>query len=534
MTLLYTGGNCNRSYTVQIDDPGLFECEDFPLNGQVGPPTEPGTVSFIQVLDKNGEFTFRGFVNISDTLLMDGSMTEKGKIGAESTTEIFDNEGGTLLQRVRWHSSCSANLFLKDRFGAVQLVEFMNEEQGLISCFAPSEIAIPINIPIVADDPFGAINVTTLTSLTNLGPQDLTDQVAGQILVPGGDPILATINVTLDLTQRTPYVAFTTVTGVSLNTGSFCSGSDTSLFVIGNTLPPTFPSIAPTPAPTRTAFPTVNPADAVCDVQTILECDRGNGGFNQLNCDNLAPPAPGTQCNRNDGGGDDLVSLLQFRFKLAGNTNCPVTDPPLLRDCSDEQPIPGGSSVFIRVEGKREIFFEGEVERNGIVELRQRGGITDRMDVFILDPTDQTTEWQTMEFEEPECVTGEGIVLGNPNFGALELIGFSTVNPSNFPTSYESLVAELTVSYVVLNVGQQMMLNSVITDSTLMMDVERLTNPPVELERRERLIFQESTLINLNQNVGQTFSYSVFAEGEGSQSRIGCNSTSADSFTVMV
>ena len=94
---------------------------------------------------------------------------------------------GALLQEVQYHSSCSSNLELKNRFGASQLlIEFVNELQGDVTCLMSVAFDLDIAIPLEIDGT--SATRQRLTALANFaGFLDFTDLVAGmefQYLLP--------------------------------------------------------------------------------------------------------------------------------------------------------------------------------------------------------------------------------------------------------------------------------------------------------------------------------------------------------------
>ena len=131
---------------------------------------------------------------------------------------------------VDYHSSCSQNLDLKDRFGAVQIVGWFNEEQGWITCFSNISYDLIINIPlsIAGND----LTLETLVIRTNYdGSKNLTDQVAG-LVVPAGGALNVQLNTPIDLAKKYRYTFLTSMSGRT-NAGIRCEGVDFSEIVIG-------------------------------------------------------------------------------------------------------------------------------------------------------------------------------------------------------------------------------------------------------------------------------------------------------------
>jgi len=242
MTWIYSGGGCENSWNVQGEK---FICEDF--NG--GPPTTIGEKSFIVVTDADGEFIYhRDWVTVN-SLYEHNSGGER--FSADSIITIYKNNNtgdlANLLQSIQYHSSCSQTLFLKNRFGANILVEWTNEEQGTISCFANQTFNLEVDIPVEFEG--GPATVTGLTVASNVDPFffNLTDDVAG-VVVNAGDTFQTTINVPIDLTEKRTYNMLITLTADTAG-GQICTATDIVTFTAGYPLPPIFPTFSPTQAP---------------------------------------------------------------------------------------------------------------------------------------------------------------------------------------------------------------------------------------------------------------------------------------------
>jgi len=225
MGMLYNGGGCDQSFNIQ--DEGKFTCTDI---GN-GPPTVDGALSYIVVTDaKDKGITYHSDVVEVGTIYY---LSDNGeRFEADQLIKIYDESQTNLLQDVQYHSSCSQNLFLKDRFGASQLVEWFNEEQGLISCFANATFDLSVTIPLTIEG--DSLTVTSLISITSWGVFNLTDEVFGQVLQPG-DTIEASFTVTLDLTSVQRYELLTEIIGFT-DEGVICRGVSFYFFVAGTDL----------------------------------------------------------------------------------------------------------------------------------------------------------------------------------------------------------------------------------------------------------------------------------------------------------
>ena len=166
------------------------------------------------------------------------------RLPADMNFTVYDREGGTLLQRVQYHSSCSQNLFLKDRYGANQLVGFYNPLQGLVDCFVTSNYTFTFG----NNGTFPAVLESLVALTTPFGPFNLTDDVLGQMLMPG-ESFVVYLPIELDLTVRQRYTVLATITGNFFDNGITCSSSDFLDFVAGGTTAPSVPTVAPTTVP---------------------------------------------------------------------------------------------------------------------------------------------------------------------------------------------------------------------------------------------------------------------------------------------
>ena len=247
MVFLYNGGDCDQSYNVQ-EAAGKFFCEDF----QGGPPTGRGEKSFIVVTALKDDIVYHSdWVEVGELFtLFDGGEN----FVADQIITVYNSDNtadpNNIIQSVQYHSSCSQNLFLKDRFGSVQLVIWVNEDQGTVSCFANQTFNLDITVPIELEG--GPATVTSLTVASNVDPFffNLTDKVAGAV-VDAGDTLEASIAIPIDLTVKQTYNLLITLTALTAD-GRDCRATDLVSFTAGYPLPPIFPTFSPTQAPSGT------------------------------------------------------------------------------------------------------------------------------------------------------------------------------------------------------------------------------------------------------------------------------------------
>ena len=152
----------------------------------------------------------------------------------------FDN----FLQSIVYHSSCSRNLFLKDRYGSIQLVGFVNDLQGNVSCFTN----VVFNVVISNTGDFDAQFVSLVTT-TNIGTFNLTQDVIDSGVGPG-EQFNTEVPILIDLSQQINYTVITTLVGSTPSSGVLCSSTDELTFTAGQPPNPELPTLNPTMSPT--------------------------------------------------------------------------------------------------------------------------------------------------------------------------------------------------------------------------------------------------------------------------------------------
>lgn len=403
ITMVFNGGNCDRSFNVQSVD--LFQCIDF--NG--GPPLE-GTV-FIRAVDTKGRGInyFSGAVDVGGSFrLFDGGE----RLQADMSILISEGNmsGGAPLQLINWHSSCSRNLFLKDFYGSNQVVEWVNEEQGTVNCLRN----LTYNYLIENNGDVNA-ELLSLTTTVNGRTEDLTPQVANQVVGTMGT-FTTQFRVEVDLTTRQQYTVDATLTGQPIPAnGQTCSDSDRLQFVAGTPPPPNFPTPAFTQAPTATMVPTPDPEVTSCTIDASVRCVLGN----DAPCSILqALPASDLTC--------DLNNPIQFGFFYRG-TSCSATTTNQVIACMDMGGGPMGvDEVFIDVSNfdQSETYFSDTVSVGDLVVMRQDN--LDPLDDNVLVTISRVGvmgEILQMFSLSIECEPADDLTIGR-RFGALELASY--------------------------------------------------------------------------------------------------------------
>jgi hypothetical protein len=528
MVMTYNGGDCSQSFNVQGEQ-GLFECFDVGDNGEdknrTGAPTIDGTFSYIKVtaLGDEGVIYHEDWVQVGtqyNLTLPDG----EDKVVANMNITIY-NTNITLpafqLQNLRYHSSCSSNLFLKDVFGASQLVEWENA-QGIITCFAVAEFTFDLEIPI--DIEGDNITLTSGISVTNFGIFNLTDQVAGMTLTPGATLSLS-FNYSIDLTTRMRYTGLTTITGVTdegvEGAGVECRGIDFFTFFAGNELPATYPSLAPTQAPSVTPGPTPNPLEAACELDADIVCILGDGA----NCTGLGPPLNTLCVGENP---------TQLRFIYNGLSCAASNTTGQNFDCSvSNGGVNGQSAVYISVADRDDFpYFNGVVPLFGLFAAEGPGvEINDRFEIRIstVNPITGQPD-QELQFIEMRgtCQEGQDDISLLTQYGALQLASFTSPGQGT-----NSAINDIIVTYSVENVGKLTAIAESLFRMSNLQGARTFLSPPgVQLGRGISRSFQDISRLNMFSSAGATFETVLTATGVGMMSGTPCDSI--DSFTLSI
>ena len=97
--------------------------------------TDGDNVSYMVFTDKNGVVLFEGDVAVGDDFTvttLDGS-----RFGSQSFIAVYDEAGGTLLQNINVHTSCSVPLVTGDQYGSVLLSGAVLESGYVVSAPVP-------------------------------------------------------------------------------------------------------------------------------------------------------------------------------------------------------------------------------------------------------------------------------------------------------------------------------------------------------------------------------------------------------------
>lgn len=505
--MLYNGGDCSQSDNRQILK---FTCADF----DGGPSAEEGSEAYIVVTDikGNGITYFEGFVRVGENFRLNDN---NERFQADMFIFIYNSSDTTeanLKQRVQYHSSCSSNLELKNRFGASQLVEFFNELQGNVTCFAAAEFDFEVQIPIDVAAGTTSVRLETLTALTSFaGFQDLTPQIAGEVVEAGGS-INVSVNATLDLTVYKRYTILSTLVGTGLPNNIACRGTDFNTFFAGSQKPEGVPTAMPTRAPTISPAPTFDPLTTACSIESEIFCFTLRNGRPFRDCRRIEDPRD-VVCSNG-------ASPTSLTFLYRG-TKCPATQDGF--QCRDRVDTALPEQVFVNIIGE-------ETESNFVVSLNElftAQAVFDTADITISTVVNNGPgqELQTIRMNN-NC--DDGTLTLSKSVGALELAGFEN-EAGEFTSVYE-----VQMTYVVANGPTSAVINSAVINSEFQANspFESIESPQTVERGARLLVFQDTTIVDAAEKFenGITFNFDLTAGGEGLQSGLPCDTSAAYSF----
>jgi hypothetical protein len=121
ITMLYTGENCGATSTTQPSD--KWSCS--------GNPAFDNSVWIKSNDDEdpndNSNVWFTGTVSLNGTYVIRAANAGETKLASATFVHIFSSQGGTLLQTVEFHTSCSQPIAVGDQFGANQILGIVGE-----------------------------------------------------------------------------------------------------------------------------------------------------------------------------------------------------------------------------------------------------------------------------------------------------------------------------------------------------------------------------------------------------------------------
>lgn len=520
MLFLFRGGNCENSFNAQSEP--LFECEDF--NG--GPPAEVQSSSFVVITDIRGVGTvyYNNWVEVGDLIAVSPPEDVAVFEANQNVTIYSSNITGpdSILQTMVLHTSCSDDLsaqplFLKDRFGSMQVVGFNNQAQGPLSCFVEVGIEARISVPdSESGQPVTVSNLQTSVIVTPAGDDSMFNftEVVGSELTSDSDPVSVNLTVALDLTERKTYNMFTTVTGITED-GRECQGSDLFQFAAGQPPPPLFPTISPTVMPSISQQPTPDPEFAICSITAILDCFVIRGGSNS--CVGLQNPSDVTCI-----GG---MSPSSLSFQYTGD-RCPVNPQNYI--CTDTELNTGAIlTAFVEVSDGDRIINSTVVRLNEFLTVPGNFGPSTTMTLSTVENGMKGELLQTFEFPTT-CNSEDDLTLLN-QYGAFELTGFT-----NAASGEQGIEAQIELVYGVENSGFQ----SAEITSALVVDAFDggpfdLVQVPFIMEPSQvSILFRNEQILNLRlkEQLGRTDTFSITVRGTSVFNDEECRDTAQLSF----
>ena len=123
ISFTYTGQDCSATATTQPND--KYSCDTYSVL--------PDTVYIVASEDEDGGglVWFAGTVSSGDTYTILASNGGESKFDSNTVITIYDSEGGSILQRTNFHTSCSAPLGVDDQYGANK-IEGISFENGAV------------------------------------------------------------------------------------------------------------------------------------------------------------------------------------------------------------------------------------------------------------------------------------------------------------------------------------------------------------------------------------------------------------------
>jgi len=488
ITFRYNGGGCSQSDNLQPRQ--KFSCAD--ENG--GPPLVQGTPNYIIAFPTGGsDLYFSGPVAVGEKYTLNQNL-EFDKLSADMSIQIFDSEGGNLLEQVDVHLSCSQPLFLFDKFGASQVTEWIETSGRIVSDKQTDVQTGTIEVKLdTASDIIKPIRLLEMTVLTNTQeePIDYTSQIAGVVLGPGDVIELDGFGIDIELTERTRYTFFTTLIGETLDGTNQCNGFDFLECTIGFNLNPVFPTLVPTPNPTITPFPTLDPKNAACEVSTDISCTVKS--LEGISCDQIKAPA-GETC-------PDDAELLVAYLKYDGSL---------------------GDSIFLEIVcDKSTTYIDRVIEQDETFQFRTRSNSCEEVE-FIVYTSDPNIDGSFLQQNTVSTSCPGPWTLGARIADVFSLDAFVDTKDDGISFDLHIDEVEVQLDYTVVNNGQfpLTVISGEISDIYIGSDTGiggsiALEGLPITLAPRSQQVFQSNTeVVKMAGRSGDvaTYSFSVGAE----------------------
>jgi hypothetical protein len=497
ITFRYNGGDCSQSDNLQTRQ--KFFCVD--ENGGPPPRSALGTESFIEAVPTNGgDLYFSGVVKVGEAFTLNENMNFD-KLSADMTISTFTRDGSTLLQRNDVHLSCSQPLYLFDKFGSNQVIEWI-ETSGRVVTNRQSDVPtgnIKVQLDVAPDvKPVRLLEMQVITSAQD-APIDYTSQVAGQLLTPGVPIELPGFDIDIDLSTRSRYTFFTTIIGETEDGTNMCNGNSFLECTIGFNLNPTFPTFVPTPRPTVTPFPTGAIATTPCQIASSIGCTVTSPALSDVTCDNLGGGS--ATCPANE-------KILRAYFEYDGSQ---------------------GDSVFVLGSCDKSEYIKATVNSGGIVEFNNRAD--DVCDVLTVEMF-QSEDSGSISSADIDVPCPGPWTIGTEILPGLKLAYYVSSSDGGNSFNVNVLQATVQIDYIGSNTG-----NSPLTVTSGSFSspsgAGAITNLPTIAQRSRTVVKSETQVLNLSDLAGQTLDFSMNLSGvSANQFALACQTASSYQITV--
>ena len=191
LTMVYTGEGCPATTTTQ--DAGKYDCDDFS-----GGPNGDASVYVIvsENSDGGGKIYFTGNVGMNGTFTASSSNAGVTEFKSKTYFNIYSSQGGSLLQRVNYHTSCSAPIVAGEQVGSLFILSATFKNGTSCGPATPPGPPEDCPVPVVMISSSQGTNSTTvcedeaITFVT--GEPDCDDVVLTWNFGAGANPATAT------------------------------------------------------------------------------------------------------------------------------------------------------------------------------------------------------------------------------------------------------------------------------------------------------------------------------------------------------
>ena len=502
------------------------------FSGSGPPPTQAGVEAFVFAEQLGGgSLFFEGLVPVGRLFTLNADL-EFDKLSADMNITFYDPTGPepifqyqNQMQTLFVHLSCSQPLFLKDRFGAAQVVQWIEDDGRNVSCFQDTATGNLV-VSLDADNQDQPVRLTEMVIISNVAEQPInyTDEVNGVILNPGDTLELPPINITIDLTERVRYTFFTTILGETLDGLQMCNGFNFFECIAGVALPPFFPTLAPTPSPTVTPFPTTDPNITTCSIRSLIEC-LVTEPFIVGGCDFLSAP---TSLSCTPG-----ASLTELRLEYTGD-NCLLGAD----FCEDFNGGPSGlEQVYIEItDCETTGFFQGTANLGDVIRVNSRGNFlcpTIEVAIAVVDfneaeEINNGTILQTLVLPVNDEAGSCPFWTLNDNYGALQLQEYTSDIDG-----IQTISAEIFMNFAVDNIGS---FGAIINSGNITSSFGSGPVPgtPIDVPRRQKLsLLNQTTTLDLIGQAGTTFVFEQILQAVAdTQFMLPCDAFASYNFTI--